>query len=95
MILFISSLITLIFQTNHSVNDTRYFYQSFIKPRWAARLSAAHGSNQVAAVMRTKWRPDELCAEAEAQYDIFRYPVAVNEPSLREVSQCQDALEFS
>ena len=80
---------------NHSMNDTRYFYQSFIKPRWAARLSAAHGSNQVAAVMRTKWRPDELCAEAEAQYDIFRYPVAVNEPSLREVSQCQDALEFS
>ena len=64
----------------------KYFYQSFIKPRWAARLSAAHGSNQVAAVMRTKWRPDELCAEAEAQYDIFRYPVAVNEPSLREVS---------
>ena len=60
---------------NHSMNDTRYFYQSFIKPRWAARLSAAHGSNQVAAVMRTKWRPDELCAEAEAEYDIFRYPV--------------------
>ena len=73
---------------NHSMNDTRYFYQSFIKPRWAARLSAAHGSNQVAAVMRTKWRPDELCAEAEAGYDIFRYPVAVNEPSLRKVSQC-------
>ena len=40
--------------------------------------------------MRTKWRPDELCAEAEAQYDIFRYPVAGNEPSLREVSPCLD-----
>ena len=40
--------------------------------------------------MRTKWRPDEVCAEPEAEYDIFRYPVAVNEPSLREVSPCQD-----
>ena len=80
MILFTFTLIFLIFQANKSVNDTRYFQQSFITPRSAARLSAAHGSNQVAAVMRTKWRPDELCAEAEAEYDIFRYPVAVNEP---------------
>ena len=63
-------------------------FSIFITPRWAASLSAAHGSNQVAAVMRTKWRPDELCAEAEAGYDIFRYPVAVNDPSPREDSQC-------
>ena len=74
MILFTFTLIFLIFQANKSVNDTRYFQQSFITPR------SAHGSNQVAAVMRTKWRPDELCAEAEAEYDIFRDPVAVNEP---------------
>ena len=58
---------------NHSMNDTRYFYQSFIKPRWAARLSAAHGSNQVAAVMRTKWRPDLVRLPGCQLWDVARF----------------------